>query len=119
MASNKVSLPIIFYKNNDDENLRPSVTRVDLVCVGSCYRLGFMLTCLGGLQIQQWNVDHQEDDGDDDDDDDHQQLMIMTIYIECSDPGGLVTHKSFPILKHIESRAARGEILRHILTFRK
>ena len=67
MASNKVSLPIIFYKNNDDENLRPSVTRVDLVCVGSCYRLGFMLTCLGGLQIQQWNVDHQED-GDDDDD---------------------------------------------------
>ena len=40
------------------------------MCGGSCYRLGFMLTCLGGLQIQQWNVDHQEDDDDGDDDDD-------------------------------------------------
>ena len=101
-----------------DEDGGNFVTGVHLVCAGSCYRLGFMLTCLGGLQIQQWNVDHQEDDDGDGDDDDHQQLMIMTIYIECSDPGGLVTHKSFPILRHIESRAARGEILRPILTFR-
>ena len=38
------------------------------MCAGSCYRLGFMLSCLGGLQILHWNVDH---DGDDDDDDDY------------------------------------------------
>ena len=28
------------------------------MCAGSCYRLGFMLSCLGGLQIQHRNVDH-------------------------------------------------------------
>ena len=36
----------------------PNVTRVHLVCGGSCYRLGFMLSCLGGLLILLWNVDH-------------------------------------------------------------
>ena len=45
------------------------------MCAGSCYRLGFMLACLGGLQIQHWNVDH---DGNDDDDD---GMMIMMVRI--------------------------------------
>ena len=45
------------------------------MCAGSCYRLGFMLACLGGLQIQHWNVDH---DGDDDNDD---GMMIMMVRI--------------------------------------
>ena len=35
------------------------------MCAGSCYRLGFMLSCLGGLQILLWNVDH-DGEGDDD-----------------------------------------------------
>ena len=30
------------------------------MCAGSCYRLGFMLSCLGGLQIQQRNADHHQ-----------------------------------------------------------
>ena len=36
------------------------------MCAGSCYRLGFMLSCLGGLQILHWNVDRDDDDDDDD-----------------------------------------------------
>ena len=39
------------------------------MCAGSCYRLGFMLSCLGGLQIQHRNVDHDDDHYEDDDDD--------------------------------------------------
>ena len=43
-----------------DEDGCNFVTGVHLVCAGSCYRLGFMLSCLGGLQIQQRNVDHHQ-----------------------------------------------------------
>ena len=43
-----------------DEDGGNFVTGVHLVCAGSCYRLGFMLSCLGGLQIQQRNVDHHQ-----------------------------------------------------------
>ena len=43
---------------------------------GSCYRLGFMLNYLGGLQIQHRNVDHDGHDDDDDDNDDYDDRNV-------------------------------------------
>ena len=50
------------FDDGADEDGCNFVTGVHLVCAGSCYRLGFMLSCLGGLQIQQRNVDHHQFD---------------------------------------------------------
>ena len=57
------------------------------MCAGSCYRLGFMLSCLGGLQIQHRNVDHDVDhyDDDDNDDDDIAGLQIPDWSVEHYD----------------------------------